>query len=188
MLPIGGARRIENQALTQKSELNRLAMIKKRYQLQGVRVGVPLWRIENMHRGCRLGSKDFVIGPRGEMAGCTLLYYLSYLSGNIHTTTLAEAWQTTFAVFRDKVLRPVADICHICPFYQADLCWGGCLARGLIFGHEAEVRRSCGIQTAEEAHRLYQEYIHSIQQHAYEIYPRYTMTSQEVSALQKVPR
>jgi radical SAM protein with 4Fe4S-binding SPASM domain len=159
MLPVGGARKLKEQALSQKADLNRLANIKQNYQLQGVHVGTPTWRIETDHRGCQLGSKDLVIGPHGELAGCTLLFYVNHLSGNIHDISLAEAWQINFAEFREKANRPVAEICKTCPFHQADLCWGGCLARGIIFGREAEVQRACGVRTPEDAQQLYQEYL-----------------------------
>lgn len=171
LLPIGGARRLKKQALAKKSDLKRLAMIKQYYQSQGLRVGVPLWRIENDRRGCQLGGKDMVVGPRGELAGCTLMFYLNKKSGNVHTVSLAEAWQENFSWFREKSQRPVAKICLAYPFFHADLCWGGCLARGLIFGREVEVHRACGVCTPDDAWRLNQEYLQTLQQDTPGLFP-----------------
>jgi radical SAM protein with 4Fe4S-binding SPASM domain len=171
MLPIGGARRLKSQALARKSDLQRLAMIKKNYQHQGLRVGVPLWRIEADRRGCQLGGKDLVVGPRGELAGCTLMFYLNHQTGNVHSVCLEKAWRDNFAWFREKSKRPVADVCHACPFFQADLCWGGCLARGIIFGHDAEVQRACGVRTPDDARRLYEQYLLASQHGSGSMFP-----------------
>jgi radical SAM protein with 4Fe4S-binding SPASM domain len=171
MLPIGGGRSLKMHALTHKSDLERLAAIKKSYQRRGQRVGVPLWRIENKSRGCQLGKKDMVVGPHGELAGCTLLFYLNEQVGNVHRVSLAEAWQNNFSSFRQKEQRQPAAICRACPFFTADLCWGGCQARGSIFGREAEVQRSCGVRTPEDGEWLFQTYLQSLQRGAGSIFP-----------------
>ena len=158
VLPIGGASAMRAQALLEKSFLLRLADVQRRYQKEGLRIGVPLWRVKNHSRGCRLGSKDLVVGPHGELAGCSLLLYLNQFTGNLHEVPLSEAWRHNFQRFREKASREVALLCKACPFYQEDLCWGGCLARGDIFGREAEISRSCGVRSVKEAGLLYDRF------------------------------
>jgi radical SAM protein with 4Fe4S-binding SPASM domain len=155
MLPLGEAESRADDALQLHSELDRLAALKARYAGR-VRIGTPLWRVEpGGRRGCRLGFKDLVIGPQGQLAPCTLLLYLNEHLGSVRQFSLAEAWRTHFAYLRSKQTRPVPASCRSCKLYSEDLCWGGCLARRLIFGDAKEIARSCGVGDAESSRSLY---------------------------------
>lgn len=159
MLPIGGARELRHEALDHAAHLRRLAAIKREFEPL-VHIGLPLWRIKVGRRGCQLGAKDLVIGPEGQLSGCTLLFYLNEHVGDIRTAgSLSRAWREIFHPLREKAARPAARICRACPFHQDDLCWGGCLARAKIFGHTAEIQRSCGFRDVEQARALYERYL-----------------------------
>lgn len=150
LLPLGRAGNLQDLALTDKADLERLARLREHYQARGVRVGVPLWRVEHNHRGCQLGFKDFVVGPHGELAGCTLMFYLNQVVGNTHNTSLRTAWQVNLDGYRSKEHRPVSETCAECTLFAHDLCWGGCAARNLIHG-EAERLRGCGVITRQDS-------------------------------------
>lgn len=154
LLPIGEAESRGDDALWEHAELDRLAALKARYAGQ-VRIGTPLWRVEaGGRRGCRLGHKDLVVGPQGQIAACTLLFYLNQILGNVRERPLAETWRTRFAHLRHKQTRPIPVGCRSCALYEQDLCWGGCLARRLIFGDEAEIARSCGVRDPDASRAL----------------------------------
>ncbi|MEJ5225609.1 MAG: SPASM domain-containing protein, partial [Anaerolineales bacterium] len=153
LLPVGRAGNLKDLALTEKADLDRLARLREHYQARGVRVGAPLWRVEGNHRGCRLGYKDFVVGPHGELAGCTLMFYLNQVIGNTHDTSLQAAWQVNIDPYRHKENHPVSETCTECALYARDLCWGGCVARNLIHG-EVERLRSCGVVTSQDSLNL----------------------------------
>ena len=162
MLPIGSAKTLKHQALNEKNDLDYLAKLRLEYQGK-VDIGTPLWRIrKESQRGCQLGYKDMVIGPNGQLSGCSLLFYLNNLVGNIQAySTLGEAWEKAFDFFRHKENFTVAPICETCAFYKHDLCWGGCGARASMFGTDKELERSCGIQSKEESEKLYATYLKS---------------------------
>lgn len=162
MLPIGTARSLKHQALNKQSDLQILTIIRQNYQNK-VDIGTPLWRVrKEQQRGCLLGSKDLVIGPQGQLAGCSLLFYLNQLVGNVRGySSLTDAWKRGFDAFRHKENFVVDAICQNCEFYKNDLCWGGCGARSLIFGSTQEIARSCGIQNANDSKRLYEAYLKS---------------------------
>ena len=162
MLPIGSAKVLKHQALTNQDQLNRLAMLRHKYAKK-VDIGTPLWRVrKEQKRGCQLGYKDMVIGPHGELAGCSLLFYLNRLVANIRDYNLLKnAWKEGFDTFRHKENFRVSAVCVECEFYKHDLCWGGCGARSEVFGRGNEIERSCGINNAEESKRLYQRYLNS---------------------------
>lgn len=158
MLPVGDASQLAEDALTSKEHLDRLARIRKKYEGK-IEIGTPLWRIKDNMRGCRLGIKDLVIGPQGQLAGCTLLLYINYHVGNIRDVdSLEEAWKIQFDIFREKNKRSIGEVCNSCSFYEKDLCWGGCLARSLIFGRELEISRSCGISNTSQSQELFAMY------------------------------
>ena len=103
-----------------------------------------------------------VIGPNGQLAGCSLLFYLNNLVGNLRAyNTLGQAWKKAFEFFRHKKNFNVAPVCKSCEFYKHDLCWGGCGARSLMFGSREEIERSCGIQNEKESKKLYKAYLNS---------------------------
>jgi radical SAM protein with 4Fe4S-binding SPASM domain len=103
-----------------------------------------------------------VIGPNGQLSGCSLLFYLNNLVGNIQAyKSLGEAWEKAFDFFRHKENFNVAPICKSCAFYKHDLCWGGCGARASMFGTDKELERSCGIKGKEESEKLYATYLKS---------------------------
>lgn len=162
MLPIGSAKTLTHQALERQSDLNVLTKLRQNYQ-DKVDIGTPLWRIrQKQQRGCLLGYKDLVIGPNGQLAGCSLLFYLNNLVGNLQAyKSLQEAWEKGFELFRHKEHFKVNPICQKCEFYKHDLCWGGCGARSLIFGSNQEIERSCGIQSVEASKRLYKAYLNT---------------------------
>jgi radical SAM protein with 4Fe4S-binding SPASM domain len=154
MLPLGEAASRAGDTLRDPAELDRLAALKARYAGR-VRIGTPLWRVEpGGRRGCRLGSKDLVVGPQGQLAACTLLFYLEEHLGSVRELPLAEAWRTRFAHLRSKATRPIPDSCRSCLLCERDLCWGGCLARRIVFGDEAEIARSCGVSDPASARAL----------------------------------
>lgn len=162
MLPIGSAKTLSHQALKSRDDLTRLTTLRQAYQ-EKVDIGTPLWRVrKEQQRGCLLGYKDLVIGPHGQLAGCSLLFYLNTLVGNVRDyKTLQEAWEKGFDAFRHKENFVVDPICKRCVFYKHDLCWGGCGARSAIFGSTNEIQRSCGIQSAEQSKELYEAYLNS---------------------------
>jgi len=162
MLPIGSAKVLGYQALESQEHLTVLAQLRYKYRTK-VDIGTPLWRVrKEQKRGCQLGYKDLIVGPHGELAGCSLLFYLNRLVGNLHTYgTLGEVWQKGFDIFRHKENFMVNGVCKVCEFYKHNLCWGGCSARSLIFGREKELKRSCGIESAEESQLLYEAYLKS---------------------------
>lgn len=162
MLPIGTAKALQHESLDTQEYFVDFLDIKEQYRSR-VDIGTPLWRIrKEERRGCLLGEKDLVIGPNGQLAGCSLLFYLNSLVGNVREFgSLQEAWAKGFHAFRDKSKRPVDPLCLKCAFYQHDLCWGGCLARVMIFGAKEEMRRSCGIRSAEASQELYRTYLKS---------------------------
>jgi radical SAM protein with 4Fe4S-binding SPASM domain len=144
MLPVGEAARLSDDALRMQTDLDRLAALKARYA-GSVRIGTPLWRVEaDGGRGCRLGFKDLVVGPQGQLAPCTLLLYLNETLGSVRRQPLGEAWRSRFSDLRSKETRPMPDSCRTCELYCRDQCWGGCLARRIIFGDANEIARSCG--------------------------------------------
>jgi len=158
MLPIGGAAHLKDAALTSATDLVPLVRLEKEYRHK-IAFATPLWRIKNQKRGCQLGFKDLVIGPQGQLAGCSLLFCVNHVVGNIREyESVAQAWETAFQIFREKALRPVAADCRQCAFYQYDLCWGGCLARMLIFGPEMEIKRSCGMQNGIDSWQQFEKY------------------------------
>jgi radical SAM protein with 4Fe4S-binding SPASM domain len=159
MLPIGGAAHLKSRALNHKTFFEKLVNLRTTYAPTGLHIGLSIWLIKNGVRGCRLGSKYLVIGPHGELAGCALLFYLNNYVANVHDISLSEAWHRSFEVFRHRQYRSVSPQCFTCPFYQADLCWGGCLARSQIFGPEAEIRRSCGLERPEQQHAAYERFL-----------------------------
>ncbi|MBU1669395.1 radical SAM/SPASM domain-containing protein [bacterium] len=160
MLPIGSAKTLTHQALNSKSDLNTLTTLRQAYHGK-VDIGTPLWRVrQEQQRGCLLGYKDLVIGPNGQLAGCSLLFYLNNLVGNLRGyENLQEVWTKGFDLFRHKENFVVDPVCKSCAFYKHDLCWGGCGARGLIFGANKELERSCGIPSTEESKKLYKAYL-----------------------------
>ncbi len=160
ILPIGRANTIWNDVLDKKDYLDRLAKLRKHYFEQyNYLIGTPSWRIKNNSKGCRLGIKDLVIGPHGELAGCTLLLYLNRFIGNIHHhDSLSDAWDNIFGVYRQKENTDVSDHCLRCQFYENNLCWGGCLARNIIFGKKKELIRSCGLKNKKSQKRLFDLY------------------------------
>ena len=160
MLPIGSAKTLSHQALKSRDDLNRLTTLRQAYQ-EKVDIGTPLWRVRKENqRGCLLGYKDLLIGPHGQLAGCSLLFYLNRLVGNLRGyKTLQEAWEKGFDLFRHKENFVVDPVCKRCEFYKHDLCWGGCGARASIFGSGKERERSCGIQSAEASKKLYEAYL-----------------------------
>ncbi|CAA6813054.1 MAG: Unknown protein [uncultured Sulfurovum sp.] len=162
MLPIGTAKSLSYQELDSKEHLDKLAALRTKYERK-VDIGTPLWRVrKEQQRGCQLGYKDLVIGPNGQLSGCSLLFYLNNLVGNIRAyKSVGEAWEKAFDFFRHKENFQVEDICRSCEFYKHDLCWGGCGARSLIFGAKKELTRSCGIESAEHSQELYEEYLKS---------------------------
>ncbi|CAA6804178.1 MAG: Unknown protein [uncultured Sulfurovum sp.] len=162
MLPIGTAKNLSYQELDSKEHLDKLALLRTKYEKK-VDIGTPLWRIrKDEQRGCQLGYKDLVIGPNGQLSGCSLLFYLNNLVGNLRGyETLGEAWEKAFDFFRHKENFKVEALCKSCEFYKHDLCWGGCGARALIFSPEKELERSCGIESAEHSKALYKEYLKS---------------------------
>ena len=162
MLPIGSAKALQHQALEQQNDLNILTTLRQAYKGK-VDIGTPLWRVRtDKQRGCLLGYKDLVIGPNGQLAGCSLLFYLNNLVGNVRAyDTLQDAWAKGFDIFRHKENFSVDPTCQNCEFYKHDLCWGGCGARSAIFGSSKEIQRSCGIQSAEQSKKLYEAYLKS---------------------------
>ena len=162
MLPIGTAKSLSYQKLDSKEHLDKLALLRDKYEKK-VDIGTPLWRVrKDQQRGCQLGYKDLVIGPNGQLSGCSLLFYLNNLVGNLRGyETLGEAWEKAFDFFRHKENFKVEPLCLSCEFYKHDLCWGGCGARALIFGKSKELQRSCGIENAEHSKKVYQEYLKS---------------------------
>jgi radical SAM protein with 4Fe4S-binding SPASM domain len=155
LLPIGEAAARAPDALWEPGQLERLAALKARYAGR-VRIGTPLWRVEaGGRRGCRLGSKDLVVGPQGQIAACTLLFYLNQILGDVRERPLAATWRSRFEHLRHKEARGVPLGCRACALYEQDLCWGGCLARRLIFGDEAEIARSCGVRDPDAGRALY---------------------------------
>jgi radical SAM protein with 4Fe4S-binding SPASM domain len=155
MLPLGEAASLSDDTLSEQPQLDRLAALKTRYAGR-VRIGTPLWRVDpGGRRGCKLGFKDMVIGPQGQLSGCTLLFYLNQQLGTVRELPLAEAWRTRFDHLRSKETRPVPASCRACALYERDLCWGGCLARRLVFGDAAEIARSCGVCGPDASRALY---------------------------------
>lgn len=144
VLPLGRAEALEGEALDRPEELQRLAHLRGRWSSWGLRVGVPLWRLRPGGLGCRLGQKDLVVGPRGQLAGCTLMLYLGEAVGSSRDGSLPSLWEEAFGVYRRREGRPVPASCGACRHYRADRCWGGCLARRRIFGDAVELARSCG--------------------------------------------
>lgn len=162
MLPIGSAKTLKHQTLNEKNDLDNLAKLRLDYQGK-VDIGTPLWRVrKESQRGCQLGYKDMVIGPNGQLSGCSLLFYLNNLVGNLRAyKTLGEAWEKAFDFFRHKENFAVSPVCKSCAFYKHDLCWGGCGARASMFGVSKELERSCGIKSQEESEELYLGYLKS---------------------------
>lgn len=162
MLPIGTAKSLSYQELDSKEHLDKLANLRSQYERK-VDIGTPLWRVRTgEERGCQLGYKDLVIGPNGQLSGCSLLFYLNNLVGNLRGyKTLGEAWEKAFDFFRHKENFTVEALCLSCEFYKHDLCWGGCGARALIFTPQKELARSCGIQSAEHSKEVYAVYLKS---------------------------
>ncbi len=159
LLPLGNAENLSNQVLDARPFTEKLGQLTRMYT-SVIDFGTPLWRINPQGRSCRLGFKDMVIGPAGQLAGCSLLFCINQLAGNIQEFgTLVQAWEVGFQVFRKKQNRPLPLICYDCEFYKQDLCWGGCLARALIFGYPTEIDRSCGIQNHDDSVKLYQQYL-----------------------------
>jgi radical SAM protein with 4Fe4S-binding SPASM domain len=160
MLPLGSAKSLLYKSLNSKIYLDTLARLHQRY-IDKVDIGAPLWRVrEDKRRGCLVGYKDLVVGPNGQLAGCSLLFYLNNLSGNLRGYDgLKEAWEKGFDSFRHKENFSVEEDCKECAFYKNNLCWGGCIARASIFGRKLEKRRSCGIIDKEHSTRLYQNYL-----------------------------
>lgn len=144
VLPLGRAEALRGEALDLPEELQRLAHLRDRWSSWGLRVGAPLWRLRPGGRGCRLGQKDVVVGPRGQLAGCTLMLYLGETVGSSRGGSLPSLWEEAFARYRRREARPVPAACGACAHYRSDRCWGGCLARRRIFGDAAELARSCG--------------------------------------------
>ena len=158
MLPLGGAADMRDDTLDRREFLARLASIKQEFEPR-VHIGTPLWRIKQGRRGCELGVKDLVIGPEGQLAGCALLFYLNDHLGTIREAgSVARAWREFMHPLREKANSPAEGICLKCPFYLNDLCWGGCLARVRIFGHDAEIARSCGFRTVEDARNMFDRF------------------------------
>lgn len=159
MLPIGGAANLQSQAFNHTHFFERLVNLQTTYASTGLRIGLPVWRITRGRRGCRLGSKYLVIGPHGELAGCALLLYVNRYVANVHEVSLHEAWHKHFEIFRHRQSREVSPQCQTCPFYQTDLCWGGCLARVQIFGPAEEIRRSCGLEHPDQQLAAYARFL-----------------------------
>lgn len=159
LLPVGNGENLSNQVLDASPLTEKLVQLTHTYA-SVIDFGTPLWRVKSKGRSCRLGYKDMVIGPAGQLAGCSLLFCINHLSGNIQEFgSLAAAWEVGFADFRNKANRLLPSICHDCELFQHDLCWGGCLARALIFGYPTEIDRSCGIQNHDDSVKLYQQYL-----------------------------
>lgn len=162
MLPIGSAKSLSYKELDSKEHLDKLSKLRDKYEKK-VDIGTPLWRVrKDKERGCQLGYKDMVIGPSGQLSGCTLLFYLNEFVGNIRAhETLGIAWEKAFNIFRHKENFVVDPLCKSCAFYKHDLCWGGCGARAMMFGQKRELKRSCGIESAEHSEKLYALYLKS---------------------------
>ncbi len=162
LLPIGSAKTLKHQALNEKNDLDYLSKLRQDYKNK-IDIGTPLWRIrKDSQRGCQVGYKDMVIGPHGQLAGCSLLFYLNNLVGNLRAyNTLNEAWKKAFDFFRHKKNFLVTPMCKSCAFYKHDLCWGGCGARAIMFGVDKELERSCSIRSQEESEELYNTYLKS---------------------------
>ena len=101
MLPIGGASSLPGSALRSKVALDRLARLKRAY-LGRVRIGTPLWRVERHGRGCRLGQKDLVVGPQGQLAGCSLLLYVNHHQGSWRSSRMHESLQQNSSSMRER--------------------------------------------------------------------------------------
>lgn len=155
LLPVGAGTDVADETLVSADDLARLAALRARYAGR-VRIGTPLWRVEaDGVRGCRLGAKDLVVGPQGQVAGCMLLLYANRILGNVREArNLEEIWRGWFEVFRERARRPVGSRCRACALYARDLCWGGCAARAILFGREREIARSCGVTDAASSQRL----------------------------------
>ncbi len=159
LLPLGDAENLADLLLNAQRFTEKLKELTRRYAPE-IDFGTPLWRIKPNGRSCRLGFKDMVIGPAGQLAGCSLLFCANHLTGYIQEyESLAQAWEIGFQPFREKENRPLPEICLNCEFYKRNLCWGGCLARALILGYETEINRSCGIRNRADSLQLYRQYL-----------------------------
>lgn len=159
LLPLGNAVNLSDLVLDTQPFTEKLVQLTRTYA-SIIDFGTPLWRIKPKGRSCRLGFKDMVVGPAGQLAGCSLLFCINQLVGHIQEfDSLAQAWEIGFQGVRDRQKRPLPPVCQVCEFYKQDLCWGGCLARSLIFGYPTEIDRSCGIQNHTDSIRLYQQYL-----------------------------
>ena len=160
MLPIGEAVNLSDQVFYSYSDFQRLEQVKLKYQNK-VKISATSWRIRPQgRRGCQLGQRYFVIGPRGQIAGCCILFYLNQTVGNLREyDTLTRVWTEGLDIYRKKENRPVVKTCQNCRLYTEDLCWGGCLGRTIIFGAEREINRSCHIRNRGDSEALYRDYL-----------------------------
>jgi len=158
LLPLGHGAALRGETLASRDDLARLATLRCAYAGGPVRIGTPLWRVKEGRPGCRLGSKDLVVGPQGQVAGCTLLLYLGETVADARAVPLTEAWMRGFAPERGHTAPPPSSVCGACPFFAEGLCRGGCRARVRLFGGAVERARSCGVTGTDSGRRLYARY------------------------------
>lgn len=139
-------------------EIAELRRIKAEYR-DRIKITIPSWqRGTPWAPSCPLGRSFLVIGPGGEVSPCVMLLHggltVTHLNDEV---SLETAWQhiresARFRKARVELFKAPADFphtsdlaaCRKCSLFVQERCYGGCVARARLFGHECEIARQCG--------------------------------------------
>ena len=136
-------------------ELAMLRDLKQRFRGR-LKITVPAWEVGEPGRpSCPVGRDYLVVGPGGEISACVLLLHGGVHLADLFRDGLAAAWRTVSRVARPEVRERLFEgpsrfpragelaPCRGCRLLQEGRCFGGCVARARLFGHQFERARHC---------------------------------------------